>query len=310
MLNNELLAENERETQLNFAWAGNLGHWYWNIESNSVVFNHLKTDVLGYTSEDLPEHIDYAFFTDKLHPDDYEGAMNAMRSHMYGEADVYEVEYRIQCKDGSWKWFYDRGKVTQRSDEGRPLFASGIVSDITDKKEQEEYLKTENKKLEIQSFTDPLTGIRNRRSILFELENRVEQANTYKTPLSIVMFDIDLFKSINDTFGHTIGDEVLKTVARIISDAIRGLDTVGRYGGEEFLCIFPNTSKKNATHIANRILRHIRDYDFGIGRPVTISGGVKKFSKGNARDFVHEADINLYAAKEAGRDCVVEKTSY
>src|SRR5690554_4452876 len=126
----------ENEEQINFSWTGNLGHWYWDVKNNEVRFNDLKALALGYTKEELPEKIDYQFFTDKLHPDDYEGVMQNMRDHMMGLTGVYEVEYRIRTKEGRWKWFYDRGKVTRRAADGKPLFLAGIVFDITLQKQR------------------------------------------------------------------------------------------------------------------------------------------------------------------------------
>ncbi len=134
MLTRELLKEKEQETRLEYAWTGNLGHWYWNIKTNEVTFNPLKVLTLGYDKSEIPEHVTYQFFTDKLHPEDFQKTMEAMRDHLYGKADVYEAEYRIKAKDGSYKWYYDRGKITQFNDQGKPTFLAGIVFDITEKK--------------------------------------------------------------------------------------------------------------------------------------------------------------------------------
>lgn len=305
MLNRELLSEKEAEARLDFAWTGNLGHWYWNIKTNSVVFNPLKVTTLGYAKEELPQKVTYQFFTDKLHPDDYQNAMDAMLLHMQGKRSVYEVEYRIQAKDGSWKWFYDRGKVTQRDSAGKPLFASGIVFDITQKKEQEISLKKKNEKLRESAETDALTGIKNRRAIMDELENRVLEASINKSPLSIAIFDIDRFKAINDTKGHVFGDKVINRVASIIATTIRGLDSAGRYGGEEFLVVLPNTDKTNAAAVAERIRQSIESHDFGEGFKVTISGGVKQFQGEEKTELIAEADKNLYEAKNGGRNKIV-----
>lgn len=141
VLTRELLKEKEQEVMLEYAWTGNLGHWYWNCKTNDVTFNPLKVTALGYSINEIPNHVTYQFFTDKLHPDDHEKAMDAMKKHLYGQSEVYEVEYRIQTKDGKYKWFYDRGKITQYDHEGRPLFIAGIVFDITEKKETQQELE-------------------------------------------------------------------------------------------------------------------------------------------------------------------------
>lgn len=202
MLNKELLNEKIQAENLEFAWTGNLGHWYLNLKTKSVVFNPLKIQALGYSMEELPERITYNFFTDKLHPDDYQGTMDAMISHIEGKTSVYECEYRIQARDGNYKWFYDRGKITQRNASGKPEFVSGIVFDIGEKKEAEQKLIHKTEILEMQSTTDVLTGVRNRRAIMEELEMRVNQALVNHSPLSIILLDIDHFKKINDDNGH------------------------------------------------------------------------------------------------------------
>jgi len=304
-LNRELLREKEAEMKLDFAWTGNLGQWYWNIKSNTVVFNPLKIKALGYTIEEFPASVDYQFFTDRLHPDDHQSTMDAMNAHLSGKKKVYEAEYRIQAKDGSFRWFHDRGKITQWSKDGSPILVAGIVFDITEKKDREETLERSNETLKVTADTDALTGIRNRKAIMGELENRVIQASINKTPLSVVMFDIDHFKGVNDTRGHMFGDKVLKEVASILAHTLRGLDTVGRYGGEEFLVILPNTDAENAIAVAERMRTHIEMFDFGEGFRVTISGGAKEFKGEDEMELIDAADQNLYAAKNNGRNQIV-----
>ena len=130
--------EREEEETLKFAWTGNLGHWYWDVQANQVAFNPLKATNLGYKKSEIPKNCGYEFFTDKLHPEDFEPVMQNMRDHLYGKISVYEVEYRIQTKNGEWKWYYDRGKVTKRDAEGKPLFLAGIVFDISERKSMQE----------------------------------------------------------------------------------------------------------------------------------------------------------------------------
>ncbi|MEI8321455.1 MAG: HD domain-containing phosphohydrolase [Alphaproteobacteria bacterium] len=149
MLNSKFLREKEQAQNLDFAWSGNLGHWYWNIKTNSVECNNLKITTLGYTMAEVPSRLTYQFFTEKLHPDDYQNTMNAMLLHMQGKVNAYETEYRIQAKDKSWKWFYDRGVITQRDCNGKPEFISGIVFDITARKEHEQELTAFKNNLEV-----------------------------------------------------------------------------------------------------------------------------------------------------------------
>lgn len=136
----QLEAEQKQHETLDYAWTGNLGHWYWDVKADHVTFNDLKIKTLGYTRKDLPKNISYQFFTEKLHPDDFGQVMKNMSEHLHGKRSVYEVEYRIKARNGSWKWFYDRGRVTKRDENGKPLMLAGIVFDITQKKEYEEQL--------------------------------------------------------------------------------------------------------------------------------------------------------------------------
>ncbi len=168
-LNRQLLDDKEQETRLEYAWTGNLGHWYWNIKTNEVTFNPLKVTALGYDKSEIPEHVTYQYFTEKLHPDDYQSAMDSMLNHLYHDAEVYEAEYRIQAKDGTYRWYYDRGKITQYDDEGKPFFLAGIVFDITEKKETQMELEHKNRILSEMSYIDGLTNISNHRTLIEHL---------------------------------------------------------------------------------------------------------------------------------------------
>ena len=137
---NAYVNDKENTELLNFSWTGNLGHWYWNVRENKVTFNSLKVTTLGYTMDEVPQDLGFQFFTDKIHPDDYEPVMDNMRQHMAGKTNVYEVEYRIKSKSGEYKWFYDRGRISKWDEKGNPLLLAGIVFDITQRKYAEEQL--------------------------------------------------------------------------------------------------------------------------------------------------------------------------
>ncbi|GAO30277.1 PAS domain-containing sensor histidine kinase [Geofilum rubicundum] len=138
---------NEKDDNVQLAWTGNLGHWYWDVKKNVVRFNWLKVKALGYSEAEVPENVGYEFFTEKIHPDDYTYVMENMAEHLKGATDLYEVEYRIQAKDGSWKWYYDRGAVTLHDDDGQPVLLMGMVFDTTEKKNKEEALFENEKQL-------------------------------------------------------------------------------------------------------------------------------------------------------------------
>ena len=155
--------------------------------------------------------------------------------------------------------------------------------------------------------TDVLTFLPNRRKIIVDLQEEVIRSNRYGTPLSISLLDLDHFKDINDTMGHTTGDEALRSVSARLREQIRHPDTIGRYGGEEFLIVLPNSEIKAAGEQAERLCQTIRTLQVeanGHSFTVTISIGVAQYRVGdeNWEQFLHRADEALYKAKDLGRD--------
>ena len=305
ILNHQLLSESEQESGLDFAWTGNLGHWYWNIKTNSVTFNPLKVISLGYSKDEIPEKVTYEFFTEKLHSEDYQKTMDAMIEHMSGKVNAYEVEYRIRTKQGSYKWFYDRGRITQFDNQGRPVFMAGIVFDITEKKEKQMDLECKNMILTEQSSTDGLTKTKNYRSLIMHLSAEAEMAKHQSKPLGLALIDIDNFKKINDSQGHMFGNKVLVELANIIKNNIRETDILGRFGGEEFMIVFPKTTLREAFAITERIREAVALYTFDNDVKITVSGGVKDYHGEELTAFVEAVDMNLYEAKKRGKNQIV-----
>ncbi|WP_446787419.1 sensor domain-containing diguanylate cyclase [Macellibacteroides fermentans] len=303
LLNLQLLEEREQANTLEYAWTGNLGHWYWNIKTNTVTVDPLKVTTLGFLKEEIPDQLTYQYFTEKLHPDDYQKTMDAMYKHLYGKSPVYEVEYRIRTKDGKYKWYYDRGKITRYDETGKPLFLAGIVFDITEKKELQLELEYKNRILAEQSSTDSLTKISNHRTLIENLKSAI--SNTKGKSLSMAIFDLDNFKKVNDSKGHIFGDKVLVETASMIENNIRKTDLAGRYGGEEFMVIFPDTSLREAITISEKIRQSIENHNYGIELTVTVSGGVKEYENEELSEFIHAVDLKMYEAKQQGKNIVV-----
>lgn len=304
-LNQHLLDEKNKETNLQFGWSGNLGHWYWDIPTNTVTFNPLKVEALGYTMEEIEQPVTYQFFTSKLHPDDYDRVMNNMLNHLKGITHVYEVEYRILAKDGQYKWYYDRGSITKKDEQGNPLFLSGIVFDISESKQNEAKLNEEKELLYQKSITDELTGILNRRGILDYLKQALSSNQNIPLRLSVLLLDIDWFKNINDSYGHLIGDQVLKEFAYLLQSELRDTDVIGRYGGEEFLIVFPSTTKDDAHGIAERLRQTVAHHTFSHQIHLTFSGGIYHLQGASLYDLINQADINLYEAKRQGKNRIL-----
>ena len=157
------------------------------------------------------------------------------------------------------------------------------------------------------SHTDALTFLPNRRQIVRDLQNEILFSDRYGTPVSISLLDIDHFKKINDTYGHTVGDDVLRNLGSELRDHIRYPDTIGRYGGEEFLIVLPHSTLKAASEQAERLCKHVRSLLIKSGEQeiaFTISLGVAQYKihKEDWEAFLNRADAALYQAKNGGRD--------
>ncbi|GAB4399666.1 MAG: hypothetical protein OHK003_24280 [Anaerolineales bacterium] len=246
-----------------------------------------------------------------------------------------EESIRAISEKGMWK-----GEVVQFTKDNRPVYidanimmtrnamgeVSGFVSanrDITQRKLAEKKLKqaktaVEAKNLELEQAlsreqilarTDSLTEIFNRRHFFSLAEHEFSVALRYALPISIIIFDIDHFKLVNDRWGHHIGDDVLRHVSRIALEQVRAADILAQYGGEEFIVLLPNSSADEASHVAERIRRNVMSYRIDPEKTqagITVSLGVaEKTMKMKALDhLIRCADQALYTAKEAGRNCV------
>lgn len=169
----------------------------------------------------------------------------------------------------------------------------------------QEELKKANEFLEYHATRDNLTKLYNRRRFNEFLEAEIERSRRYKIPLSLAMFDIDHFKKINDTYGHTTGDIVLKELAKVVNETIRKYDIVARWGGEEFVILVPNSKAEETALMAEKIREKIEKYAFTEAGVVTCSFGATEYKDGDSIDsLVTRADQALYKAKEQGRNRV------
>lgn len=173
-------------------------------------------------------------------------------------------------------------------------------------------LREKNATLARLSTTDPVTGLRNRRYATEFLALEVLRAVRYHTPLAVLLLDLDHFKRVNDTHGHRVGDAVLQVVADTLRATLRSTDVAGRYGGEEFLVVLPQTERAGAVALAERVRAAIEETAIDVGGPapvsVTVSIGVAALDErtGSAEQLVELADAALYAAKDAGRNRVAD----
>lgn len=165
-------------------------------------------------------------------------------------------------------------------------------------------------KLEVDLGTDFLTGLPNRRAFEDRMRENIDRSNRYGSKFSLVIIDIDHFKSVNDEFGHLAGDRTLKAIADLLGEHMRGSDILARYGGEEFVMILPETSDEQARRMAERIRSHVENATFkysGGSIQVTVSAGVGEVltPKDTAENLFERVDAALYKAKQTGRNKVV-----
>lgn len=165
-----------------------------------------------------------------------------------------------------------------------------------------------NKKLKFWATHDRLTGIYNRRAFFDFLKNDFLRQKRNNQPITLLMIDIDHFKSFNDTFGHLAGDYVLKNMVRLVKKRIRQVDLIGRFGGEEFLILLADTALDDGKRVAEKLVGYISEQRFNYGGKelqVTISIGAAEHRDDESRDsLLHRADTALYRAKKDGRNCV------
>ncbi|MFO7543010.1 MAG: diguanylate cyclase [Thiobacillus sp.] len=292
----------DSEEQLRFVLEGSqLGFWDWNIATGAVTRNERWATMLGYTHDEIAHTAQQ--WSDFVHPEDREKAWDSIWAVVDGRSPNHKLEYRMLCKDGSVRWILDQGNVMQRDAEGKPTRMSGTHTDITERKILEEELRR-------QAQFDFLTKVCNRGYFLKQAELELTRAKRYKSDLSLLMLDIDLFKDINDRHGHEMGDIVLQHFVNVCRQVSREVDVIGRLGGDEFVILMPETSKTEATKVAERLCAAVAESRIPIedGLPIlfTISVGVAAFdSKDDDIDVVlNTADQALYAAKHTGRNRV------
>lgn len=174
-----------------------------------------------------------------------------------------------------------------------------------------EQARADNARLEALAHTDPLTLLLNRRALTVRTITELDRVRRYNSPLTMLMVDLDHFKQINDTYGHLVGDDVLRGISTILQNSVRTVDMVARFGGEEFVIVMPETDERGAVRFAERIRKRVEDYKFiasdGARIPVTVSIGVAIFPApyvDTIDDLFARADAAMYQAKASGRNRV------
>lgn len=408
------------------------GVWDRDIPSGRIVYSRAWKAMLGYAEDEITDRIEDSYT--RVHPDDLAGVQATISAHFDNRTPSYEVEHRLRCKDGSYKWVLSRGKVVARDADGKALRMTGITTDISDTFALSEELRrsaellthltdevpglvyqyrqwpdgqraftyasagivaifgtnpplaamdatiaesvihpddidtyrgslavsaatlerwhlefrvllpgvglrwregearprrledgstvwhgfiadiTAHKVLEQQlqdaAATDFLTGLPNRRHLMARMEQELARVQRDERALSaVLMFDLDLFKEINDRHGHAMGDEVLKHFSQVLLHELRKVDSVGRIGGEEFAILLSGADMEDAFGFAERVRTRLNAaplIDGELHIPVTVSIGVAAMlaEDKNIASVMSRADKALYRAKQGGRNRV------
>jgi len=267
-----------------------------------------SSDILGYEPSELIGRKP----VEKCHPDDVGLVTEAFRSLLAGETDRLSLVNRRRHRNGRWIWVESQMRSLRDPCTGAPCGVIGALRDISARKTIEDQLGEANRRLEILATQDGLTGLANRRAFDDALTRERLRARRERTPLGLILIDVDRFKSYNDRYGHPAGDECLRRVADAIARTTRRSgDIAARYGGEEFVVLLPHTDERGAAEVAERIRLAVRDlglqHEEAADGFATISAGVAALVIFDAEpcDLVARADRALYRAKEGGRDQVV-----
>ena len=256
-----------------------------------VDVNDQLLQILGYERNEIVGHPVMNFIA----PDDRERVMQNIKN---GVNSI--VEHAMLHKNGSHVLVEAHGQPLDNDGTPRRITA---IRNITERKQMEQ-------RLEEQAHTDPLTGINNRR-YFYELAGyELARSKRFNSPLALMMLDIDHFKKFNDTYGHDLGDAILKKLASHCLSSLRGIDIIARFGGEEFVVLLPGLDSKSAQEVAERLRRELSDISVQTSQgkfvSFTVSIGISSHleSEENVDDMIKRADNALYAAKHAGRNCV------
>lgn len=296
----EALRESEERWKFALEGSGD-GMWDWDIAHGTMLLSPRWMEMFGYVAGAFSDGL--GEWRRRIHGDDFPRVMSALQPCLDGDEDVYACEYRLRCRDGSWKWTLARGLIVNRSADGRPLRMIGTQTDISERRRLEDELRE-------LATTDPLTGLANRRHFIDRLGEEYERVQRDEgLAAAVVMIDIDHFKKINDRFGHAVGDASLRHFADLLRRQLRGFDCAGRLGGEEFAVLLPGACVTAANNFAQRLRRAVEATPLPRNNgdiPLTISLGVAAIAAADdsGDSALMRADKALYQAKADGRNRV------
>jgi len=275
------------------------GVWDWDITTDSVIRSARWCEIFGYAQDEIMPTATAG--RELVHPDDLARQFEDTQAYLQGKTNVYESEYRMRCKDGTWKWVLSRGMIISKDKQGMPTRMIGTHGDISARKNDED------KMFRLAHF-DPVTNLPNRVLFADRFQQMIKASERDAQQITLLFLDLDHFKEVNDTLGHEMGDVLLQEAAKRLLECVRAHDTVARMGGDEFTVVLNNIDSHTSTDsIAQKILSELTQPYFLRGNLtyITASIGISIYPN-DGKDvevLLKNADQAMYAAKDKGRNC-------
>lgn len=283
----------------------NDGWWDCDLKSNTIFYSSRSWEMLGYTPNELPA--DMGLWRLLVHPDDVAEVERDFREALSQGKESSAIEGRLRHKNGNYVPVLSRFMI-QRNAAGEAVHVSGTNTDLTERKHAESRLQASETRIDFLAHHDPVTQLPNRVLLLSHLERGMRAAQRKNARLALLMLDLDRFKDINDSFGHAIGDELLRHAAQRLSMHLHELDTLARMGGDEFSVMLHIDQPEDAGVVANDIIT-------GLNQPWRLSNGAEVHTGvsigisiypdhgSTTEELLQHADAALYQAKHEGRGC-------
>lgn len=274
------------------------GVWQYDINNDLFSISPHFVESLGYAPEEISVVTDIVKIA---HPDDTLMAQEAFYHHLVNNTDKFSLEYRLLCKDGSCKWVRSTGKVLKNLN-GEPYLMAGSYLDITKLKEQQF-------EMEYMAYHDILTGLPNRTLFLLELEKALMASNKNDKQVAVIFIDLDNFKDVNDTLGHSTGDLLLKTLAFRLKDQIRKQDMLTRLGGDEFAVMIQDIDSEDEVYefclrIKDKILEPFKFNGSRFNISPSVGIAMYPTNAKNGEELLKNADTAMYRSKNIGKNTI------
>lgn len=283
--------------------------WEWNVQTNEARLNKQWEIMAGLKQSDNA----FAEFSDAIYEDDKEMVHQALENLVENNIP-FNIEFRLNRPDGSTIWLWDRGRISEYDEQGNPLWVVGITLEVTESKQSQ-------LKIESLAYYDQLTGLPNRRLMEKQLNKLIETPSPTTSYSALLFIDLDRFKLLNDSFGHLMGDKLLKTIASRLNHINTKNSTIARFGGDEFIILLSNLHSEHAH--ATQLTRQFADtivaeiskqvnlrnevLDVEIDYCITASLGGIIFNANtvNSDEIQQLADMAMYRTKAAGGNAAI-----